>query len=170
MIRKSRRAATALILLASLTAASAFAGVPQLLTEQGRLLDKNGNPVTGTITIAFAVYDQASGGAPIWSETQNVSLDDGYFSALLGEGTALPPALFNGQARYLGVKVGSDPEMTPRQTVVSVPYAVVAGNVNGDITPTSISVNGAPVIDSSGRWVGPNTGLVGPRGPTGPTG
>jgi hypothetical protein len=171
MIRRSIRASTALALLATLSGASvARADVPAFLTEQGRLLDKTGAPVTGTITVVFALYDVPTGGTALWSENQVISLDDGYFSAILGETTPIPRTLFDGQTRHLGVQIGSDPEMAPRQAVVSVPYALVAGNVSGDITPTSISVNGGTVIDSSGKWVGPNSGLIGPTGPQGATG
>jgi hypothetical protein len=44
--------------------------------------------------------------------------------------TPLPANLFSGADRYLGIKVGSDPEMTPRQRVTSVGYALRAGFVD----------------------------------------
>jgi hypothetical protein len=47
--------------------------------------------------------------------------------------------------------------MTPRQTVSSVPYAVVSTNAVGNITPTSVSVADAAVINAQGQWVGPST-------------
>jgi hypothetical protein len=46
----------------------------------------------------------------------------------------------------------------------------MANHAVGDITPTSISINGATVIDATGNWVGSPTGLVGPTGPAGPAG
>src|SRR6185312_14706689 len=92
------------------------------------------------------------------------------FSAILGEATAIPPSIFDGSPRYLGVTVGNDSEMQPRQAIFSVPYAMIAGNVNGDITPTSVSINGATVIDTKGNWVGPSSGLIGATGPAGPQG
>ena len=155
---------------ALITASAASAAVPSTLTQQGRLFDSSGAPVAGSVSIVFTIYDSASGGTALWTETQTVTLDEGYFSARLGESTPIPSGVFDGSTRYLGVTVGTDPEMTPRQTIVSVPYALMANNAVGDITPTSISVNGTTVIDSSGQWVGPSTGLVGPTGPTGPTG
>ncbi len=158
--------AAAATLLAATAASSA---VPANLTQQGRLLDTAGAPVPGSVSITFAVYDAATGGTALWTETQNVTLDDGFFSARLGESTAIPNTVFDGSTRYLGVKVGTDPEMTPRQSIVSVPYALMANNAVGDITPTSVTVNGTQVIDGSGNWVGPG-GLTGPTGPMGPTG
>jgi hypothetical protein len=148
----------------------ALASVPFALTEQGRLLDRNDQPVSGKISVKFSIHDSITGGAAIWSETQDITLDEGYFSARLGEVTAIPKNVFNGQTRYLSIKVGTDDEMTPRQAIVSVPYALVADNATGDISPTSITVNGTQLVDGTGHWVGPNSGLVGPAGPTGSTG
>jgi hypothetical protein len=123
-------------------AAPARAVVPQLLTEQGRLTDTSGNPVTGTVAIRFAIYAQPSGGSPLWTETQNATLDAGYFSVELGEVNALPSSVFDGTTRYLGVTVNSDPEMTPREPMTSVPYALIADNATGDITPHTVAVTG----------------------------
>jgi hypothetical protein len=161
-------AATAL-LLAGL-GSPATAAVPGVLTQQGRLLDANGVPVKGQLQFVFTVYSAPTGGTQLWTETQSVTLDDGYFSARLGEMNVVPASVFSGPVRYLGVKVGGDPEMAPRQPIASVPYALVANNAVGDITPSSVAVNGVQVIDATGKWVGPSAGLQGPTGPAGPTG
>ncbi|MFO7622639.1 MAG: hypothetical protein R6W81_15465, partial [Bacteroidales bacterium] len=137
---------------------AASAQVPELLTQQGRLFDAGGEPVSGTVTLLFAIYSSPTGGTALWSEEQEVSLDEGFFSAQIGDVVPLPAGLFDGSVRYLGVTVGDDPEMTPRQPLVSVPYALTANNATGDITPTSITVNGVPVIDEDGNWVGPTDG------------
>ena len=162
--------AATLATLASLTfARGASAAVPPNLVEQGRLLDVNGAPLTGMVNVTFSIYDTAAGNAVFWTETQSLTLDAGYFSALLGETVAFGPSVFNGSTRYLGIKVNTDPEMAPRQVVDSVPYALLANNVNGDITPSSVSVGGTMVINSTGQWVGPG-GVVGPTGPMGAPG
>lgn len=143
-------------------AAFGDAAVPAGLTEQGRLFDASGEPVSGPLTFVFSVYADEEGGAALWSEEQQVTLDDGYFSARLGDDAEnpFPAGLFNGAARYLGIRVGADPEMTPRQSISSVPYAFladraeVATNVTGDITPSSVTVNGVNVIDSTGKLAG----------------
>ncbi len=159
---------------------AAFAGVPHILTEQGRLLDATGTPVTGSVTLVFNLYDNPTSGTSLWTETQTVDLDAGNFSVDLGEGTSFDqgsPAkdLFvtealAGKTLYLGITVNTDAEMSPRQALLAVPYAIVADNAVGDITPNSVSIAGTTVIDSTGKWVGPSTGLVGPQGPEGPTG
>ena len=146
--------------------------VPKLLTEQGRLFDKNNNPVAGSTMFSFAIYNVATGGTATWTEAQTITLDSGYFSAQLGATTVFPATLFSAAAGtlYLGITVNSDPELSPRQPLLSVPYALVADNAVGDITPNSVSVGGSTVIDKTGKWVGSMVGLQGATGPQGPAG
>jgi hypothetical protein len=163
-----------------LLAAPAWAATPPArLTEQGRLYDASASnkPLAGRAALTFAVYELPQGGAALWQETITVDLDDGYFSVALGETVAFPASLWNGGILYLGLKVNDDDEMSPREVVRSVPYALLASDVSGDIHPASVSVAGRPVIDSSGRWVGPangastpGAGTVGPPGAAGPPG
>src|SRR5262245_49705580 len=101
--------------------AASDAGVPGSLTEQGRLLDAQNNPVSGGVQFVFSIYQGATGGSPIWTETQTITLDSGYFSARLGDVTAIGANVFDGTVRYLGIKVATDAEMSPRQPIVSVP-------------------------------------------------
>jgi Collagen triple helix repeat (20 copies) len=161
---------SAMLVPVSSSAAPAPSQVPSFLTQQGRLFDDSGDPVTGTPTFVFTIYSDAAGTNVLWTETQQITLDDGYFSTSLGSVTAIPDTVFDGSTRYLGIKVGSDPEMSPRQPLTSVPYALIAGNVIGDITPRSVSIDGSTVIDASGQWVGDPTGLAGPKGATGDPG
>ena len=124
---------------ASLAPAAAGAqGVPQTLVHQGRLFDVAGAPLGGRQTITYRIYDAPTGGMLLWSETNMVTLDEGFFSVQLGATTPIAATVFNGSPRYLAVAVGADPEMTPREVVASVPYALVAGNVTGDITPRTV--------------------------------
>jgi hypothetical protein len=165
----------------SLYAAAALAAVPSTITHQGRLYDANDNPVDTTasspncIEVLFSIYDSPTATTPIWSEQQCVVFEDGYYSVELGASTPITygpaPAVLDGSTRYFTFTVGSDPEMTPRAPVASVPYAMLAGDVDGDIHPTSVSIAGVgQVIDSHGNWVGSPTGLQGPAGPAGPQG
>lgn len=140
-------------------AAPSNAAVPAGLTQQGRILDAEGEPVNAKVTIVFTIYDDPEASEEsniLWQESQTITLEDGYFSTRLGEDAdnRFPADLFDGSVRYLGVKVGSDDEMTPRQRIGSVPYAFMANDVVGDIHPTSVTVNGKTVIDKSGNWVG----------------
>jgi hypothetical protein len=106
----------------------ALAAVPTVLTQQGRLLDKAGVGVDADINFVFAIYDTPTAGTALWSETQTITIDQGFFSARIGEKTAFPANLFDAsKTLYLGVKVGDDAEMAPRQTITSVPFAIRAG-------------------------------------------
>jgi hypothetical protein len=169
---KTRTTLTASILAAASAsfASSALAAVPTTMTHQGRLYGAEGQPVHDTLDVEFAIYDSDGAADPIWSEVHTITFDEGYFSIDLGEMAPFDEATFDGSVRYLGITVGDDPEMTPRAEVASVPYALLANNVNGDITPSSISIGGTVVIDSNGDWVGNPAGLAGPAGPTGPQG
>jgi hypothetical protein len=68
------------------TAMIATAQVPSLINYQGRLTDAGGNPVTGSKNFAISIYDAASGGNLLYSETIGaVTLDaNGVYSFQFG--------------------------------------------------------------------------------------
>ena len=152
---------------------------PTLIQFQGRLTDTLGTPIENpSMNVIFQVYDLPTGGQALWQEAQVLDVDDGLVHALIGSNTPLPASLFETNSTlYLGVTYETDSESLPRQRLASSPYALharsasQAGDVAGqDITPNSVTVNGLPVIDSSGNWIGSNSGLIGPAGPVGPAG
>jgi hypothetical protein len=166
-----RLLAAALVAAGGLVASAASAAVPGTLTHQGRLYDAAQTPINGTLDVVFAVYDSPAATVPLWSEQHTLTFDEGYYAAALGSIVPFGAGVFDGSTRYFGMTVGSDPEMTPRATIGSVAYAMVAGEVTGDIHPTSVSIAGfGAVIDAAGQWVGSPTGLQGPAGPQGPAG
>lgn len=117
---------SALLVMSALFAASAFAAPPpRNISYQGELSTAAGAPVTGSQSIQFSLYDVGSGGAALWTETESVALAGGRFQVELGDGTAIPEELFNRQL-WLGIKVGSDAEMTPRAKLNAAPVAVRA--------------------------------------------
>ncbi len=140
---------------ASLVSGSAFAAppVPATLTQQGRILDKTGAPVSSKVKIVFNVYAAATGGDALWTEEQNITLDDGYFSAQLGSVTAIPDGVFDGTVRYIGVTVGADDEMTPREPVTSVPYALTAGTAAVASSAAFTSLTGIPTPCDAGMYL-----------------
>jgi hypothetical protein len=110
-----------------------LAQVPQLINYQGVMIDPStGLPVADdTYSIIFSIYNVASGGSAIWTETQSVTTSDGVYNVLLGSSTALTTTILSGPEKYLGIKVGSDLEMTPRKRIVSVAYAFITESVSG---------------------------------------
>lgn len=119
----------------ALCAPMAVAGVPQMINYQGTLTDAGGTAVpNGNYDIEFRMYDVASGGASLWSErwdttTSQVPVVGGVFNAMLGFQSPIPASFFaDHPVTYLGIKVGTDTEMLPRQQITSVGYAFNAGN------------------------------------------
>jgi hypothetical protein len=157
--------------LAAAALAKPAEAVPTVIAQQGRLFDGAGLPIVGATPFVFTIYTSATATTGVWTESQSITLDEGYFSARLGEVKPIDPSVFDGTVRYLGIKVGSDPdEMTPRQPLVSVPYALASQDAVGDIHARTLTVGGTPVIDGTGKWVGPTSGLLGPSGPKGDPG
>lgn len=105
--------------------------VPRLVKFSGTLAVSPNEPPS-VRSISFTLYAEQEGGAPLWTETQNVTPDiTGHYSVLLGaESTGgIPADLFaSGEPRWLGVRVNEDGREQPRAQLVSVPYALRAGD------------------------------------------
>ena len=104
-----------------------YAGVPQMMNYQGKITKPTGALVDTIVQMTFTIYDDSTSGNVLWADTLGtVAVEKGIFSVLLGSVNPLPDSVFTGDIRYLGVKVGADPEMTPRKEIVSVAYAYKA--------------------------------------------
>ena len=105
---------------------ASVATVPPLIKVSGTLANTQ-----GTVGVTFALYAEQTGGAPLWLETQNVTPDaNGRYTIYLGANHAngVPLSLFaSGEAQWLGVQPEGQPEL-PRAQLVSVPYALTAGD------------------------------------------
>ena len=69
--------------LCLLLAQDAFA-VPLQMNHQGRLLDNDGNGLTGSHELIFRIMDDPEDGYALWTETHTVDFVNGYYSVLLG--------------------------------------------------------------------------------------
>ncbi len=146
----------ALLALCSTLATAQTSAVPGFISYQGRVVDAAGaNVGAGTPvnrTVIFRIWDNPSSTNTanlIYSEAQTVTVSDGEFSVLVGQGVANTTetfsyseaskkladfsTAFNGSARYLGVTVAAaatiattDNEITPRQQIVSTAFAMRA--------------------------------------------
>ena len=146
----------ALLALCPTLATAQTSAVPSFISYQGRVVDAAGaNVGAGTPvnrTVIFRIWDNPSSTAAanlIYSEAQTVTVSEGEFSVLVGQGVANPTqtfsyseadkkltdfgTAFNGSARYLGVTVAAaatiattDNEITPRQQIVSTAFAMRA--------------------------------------------
>ncbi len=102
----------------SSTAAAVWGSIP----IQGRLTDAGGSPLNGTYSIRFALYEVSSGGTALCEDTNSVSVANGLFYSEIYGNCGSDDV--NGRQLYLGIKVGADPEMTPRRGIYPVPYAL----------------------------------------------
>ncbi len=130
--------------------------VPALVNYQGTLTDAGGNALAdGSYDIEFRIWSKssalASGDELIWGiKYSNIQLVKGQFNVILGAGGGEPvkdfqnPALepkeeyiesaFTEPKRYLGIRIVKDPdgdvqsptEISPRQRILSSPYAIQA--------------------------------------------
>ncbi len=116
---------TVMLLMLMLAGSLSAEGVPQTITYQGRLTDDLGNPVSdGGYWTRFYIYDVATGGTPLWtSDSMNILILDGLLIHSLGSSEPIPDDLFTDTSLYLAIKIGADPEMTPRRKLRSVPFA-----------------------------------------------
>jgi len=101
-----------------------YADIPKLINFQGRLTDATGKFVPdGYYSVMFRIYTDSIGGSAKWSETQSVAVSKGLFNVILGSVTPIPDSIFNYPNTWLGIQVGADPEMTPRQRLSGLGYA-----------------------------------------------
>jgi microcystin-dependent protein len=156
---------------------AALAEVPALMSYQARVSDASGTLIGATTpanrTVTFKFYPASTGGTPVYTEAQTVTISGGEFSVLLGSGTGVSglkgpsaPAttpyitlqsVMDGNL-YLGITVddgtnAADAEITPRQQIVSAAYAfrakIAEGLPDGQLA-TSMLANSSVTVDKLG--------------------
>ncbi|MDO8602663.1 MAG: hypothetical protein Q7O04_02305 [Candidatus Omnitrophota bacterium] len=101
-----------------------YAAIPRVINYQGRLTDKDDNPLTGNFLVTFKFYDVEKAGVPIWEEGHILNMKNGMFNVLMG--SVKPLELDFNRDMWLGMEVSSDGEMTPRIKLASSVYALNA--------------------------------------------
>lgn len=103
----------------------AMAYVPQLVNYQGRLTDIiSDDPIPDAdYVVTFRIYDDPTGGAVMWEETDTITTRQGLFSLILGQNEPVPSSIFDGPVRHLGIQLAGQGEIYPRTPLISVPYA-----------------------------------------------
>ena len=134
----------AVVILVVFLISLGLAGIPQLISYQGMLTTPGGSPVSdGEYDLTFKIYGSISGSDSLWWEHHtDVNVTNGLFNVLLGSISSLSSSVFEDSVRYLGIKVGTDPELTPRTRLTSVPFAHRAGTseTDGDWTISGSNV------------------------------
>lgn len=131
------------------------AAIPKYINFQGKLTAVSGgtNVADGTYAMEFKIYNAATNGSLLWTETfdqasgacAKVAVTSGVFNVKLGTCNAMTFDVTGGSL-YLSVNfaptgIAYDGEMTPRKQLVSSAFAFNANNLVGDgkidITNTS---------------------------------
>ena len=171
----------ALFVVPLVLTATVKAAVPNLIYYQGQLTDDLGAPLDTAINMTFTIYDDSTGDTVWWTETQpGVIVTNGLFSVLLGSaGNPIVDTVFADEFRWLGIQIASDPEITPRTRLVTVPWAyrvatvdgTSGGTISGDLEVTGsviggdvsggFLVGGALYVDNAGigAWPDPIANL-----------
>ena len=185
-----RRPATLLALGAALSlsavATAQTSAVPSGLSYQGKVSNANGTLVgAGTPVnrlVIFRVWSHATNSTLtdlVFSEQQTVTISEGEFSVILGQGVAVSgtplgysesakgtptvlissPTTFGGATRYLGVTVddgstAADPEASPRQQLVTSAYAFRAKYAE---TVGANGANSLTALDNGNVGIGTTT-------------
>ncbi len=168
----ARPAAAAFVLLAWLLQAIAQQAPtpPNVLAYEGFLTNPAGVPIgspsSTNITAVFRIYDAATAGNALWTEQHTLTITEGHFQVLLGEGAAYasepkPPlsSIFLAAAssdRHVEVTLkaagggGSDLTIMPRSRLTPSPWTFLAARAR---TAASLvnHLNAAVISTSSGR-------------------
>ncbi len=119
-----------LALLCTLISGISHAQIPRTINYQGYLTTASGVAVTGDVQMTLKIYLTDSAQLPIRSETHaSVVVTNGVFNVRIGSDAASPLGTSFLSPYFLGVTVGTDPEMMPRRPLSSAPYAVTAENI-----------------------------------------
>ncbi|MFP4458566.1 MAG: hypothetical protein ACLFSQ_03125, partial [Candidatus Zixiibacteriota bacterium] len=124
--------------------------VPEQLSFQGRITESDGTPYHGMHDMDFRIYDSESGGTLLWSETQSIDIQVGYYHVFLGSTVDLPRTVFSGAEIWLEIEIESE-ILYPRNKLVTVPYsyrsAVAESLVGGAAMGDTLRANWAYIHD-----------------------
>ena len=106
-------------------AMAAGAQVPPYITYQGRLLDTDGNPISGNREMQVSLYTNRTGGVSVYSESLGtVAVRNSVYSFQFGSDEDDFDQALQHREVWIEIRVGVDPPLAPRQRLVSVPYAL----------------------------------------------
>ncbi|MBN1560191.1 hypothetical protein JW998_08070 [candidate division KSB1 bacterium] len=99
---------------------------PGIVDYQGFISSIAGEPVSGSLSATFSLWDDAAAGNRLWRETQSLDVRLGHFTASLGAVAPLPENIFTG-VRWLEIEIAGE-RLTPRKRINSVAHALHAAN------------------------------------------
>jgi hypothetical protein len=152
---RSTRLACVLLLV---IAAVAGAQVPRTINFQGRVRDAAGVYLDGQRQCTLRIYDQPTGGTPLFTEVYDADFDKGTFTIRIGAKTpgGIPEEVDFSQQYWLGCTIAGfngGQEITPRMTMSAAPYSLHATKAVDALYAESAGTLGAPA-----RIVGTSSG------------
>lgn len=105
--------------------------IPQILSYQGFLTDKSGQPISeDKYTVIFNLYEKPSEGTSLWTESQVVEIKNGVFNVNLGDVKKLDLPFKS--PYWLGVSLKAGEELQPRVQLTSSAYSLNSKGVTGN--------------------------------------
>lgn len=112
-----------------------LADAPDRIHYQGRMYGDSDEPVNGTYAVSIAVFDAETGGSELYTQrVGNVVFTNGMYDFTWGD-VGLSNALTNDYC-WMELSVNST-VLSPRQRIISVPYAIRAKTANRMNVPIS---------------------------------
>jgi uncharacterized protein (TIGR02145 family) len=116
------------------------AQAPVLIPYQAVARDGAGQPLSNAaINARFTIHNETANGTVVWQELQTVSTNSlGLFASQLGNSVPLSNVNWSSGAKYMQVELdtGSGFFEIGTQQMLSVPYALHAGSVQVNVSPT----------------------------------
>ncbi len=144
-------------------------GPPNTLNFQGRLATPSGNPVPdGTYNLRLRIYDAATAGNTLIDQSlTNIPVRNGTFAVQL---TGIKAENFDGNT-WLGISINGAADLSPRQQIVTVPYAFKANLAltvpnesitNAKIAPGTLTADrfASGVLNTTAWLLGGNSGVT----------
>jgi hypothetical protein len=118
-----------------------IAEIPKTISWQGQLQDSGENYLDGTYDLTITIYDQETGGEPIWTEQhEEVLLKNGLVSLIMGSITPLNIS-FDRQL-WLEIQI-EDSEPLDRIKLTSTPYSFYTSDIRDNSITAEKIANGA---------------------------
>jgi hypothetical protein len=144
-----------LVILGTAALSAAAQSTAPVVLYHGFVTNTRGDPVTGSYTLKFSLFDAATAGNMRWTETVMTTVDNGNLAAQLGKTNPLTSDLFAGPPLFLEVAIGSDVFPT-RQLVGAAPLALLATDttrVAGLPVTTASCAAGQVLTYTANGWV-----------------
>jgi len=137
-MKKFHTAAAIALLVQGLVAQTQAQNSLNQMNYQGQLVDSSGTSLpNGNYSLTFGIWSAATGPSLLWGPVTNASvpLIGGRFNVMLGpndsQGRFLSATLATNATAFLQISVGNNTAISPRQQILSAPYAMRSESLSG---------------------------------------